>query len=160
MRASPALADPAPASWVVPSSCNTPWSPINALFHLASYTPQSIALASAASSVRYTPRSLIKPRATGTLAKARPRLLIYTSLILFVSVVLILASTRFGARVKTVFNHFNPPKFSGSLGTRPLVNVTMADPRYQKPPQAPPKFTATPESLIADTKRLVSHLTF
>ncbi|KAF2433480.1 metallopeptidase MepB [Tothia fuscella] len=32
----------------------------------------------------------------------------------------------------------------------------MADSRYQKPPQAPPTFIATPESIIADTKRLIS----
>jgi len=31
----------------------------------------------------------------------------------------------------------------------------MAPKKYQKPPQAPPKFTATPDSLLADTKRLV-----
>ncbi|KAF2152008.1 metallopeptidase MepB [Myriangium duriaei CBS 260.36] len=31
----------------------------------------------------------------------------------------------------------------------------MASAKYQKPPQAPPVFTATPESLAADTKRLL-----
>jgi len=31
----------------------------------------------------------------------------------------------------------------------------MAPAKYQKPPQAPPKFIATPESLAADTKRLL-----
>ncbi|KAF2835217.1 hypothetical protein M501DRAFT_999245 [Patellaria atrata CBS 101060] len=31
----------------------------------------------------------------------------------------------------------------------------MAPDRYRNPPQAPPKFTATPSSLIEDTKRLV-----
>jgi metallopeptidase MepB len=31
----------------------------------------------------------------------------------------------------------------------------MAPAKYHKPPQAPPKFTATPESLLADTKRLI-----
>jgi len=31
----------------------------------------------------------------------------------------------------------------------------MASSRYQKPPQAPPLFTATPESLISDTRRLI-----
>lgn len=30
----------------------------------------------------------------------------------------------------------------------------MAPDRYQKPPQAPPSFTATPESLVADAKKL------
>ncbi|PSK34054.1 Saccharolysin [Elsinoe australis] len=32
----------------------------------------------------------------------------------------------------------------------------MASSKYQKPPQAPPIFTATPESLISDTKRLIA----
>ncbi|KAF2261516.1 zincin [Lojkania enalia] len=31
----------------------------------------------------------------------------------------------------------------------------MAPEKYRKPPQLPPKFTGTPESLIADTKRLI-----
>lgn len=35
--------------------------------------------------------------------------------------------------------------------------MSMASSRYQKPPQAPPKFTATPESLAADTKRMLDH---
>jgi len=33
----------------------------------------------------------------------------------------------------------------------------MAPARYTKPPQAPPVFTGTPESVIADTKRLIEH---
>jgi len=33
----------------------------------------------------------------------------------------------------------------------------MAPARYNKPPQAPPVFTGTPESVIADTKRLIEH---
>jgi len=33
----------------------------------------------------------------------------------------------------------------------------MAPARYNKPPQAPPIFTGTPESVIADTKRLIEH---
>lgn len=33
----------------------------------------------------------------------------------------------------------------------------MAPSRYTKPPQAPPVFTGTPESVIADTKRLIEH---
>ncbi|KAF2223891.1 metallopeptidase MepB [Elsinoe ampelina] len=32
----------------------------------------------------------------------------------------------------------------------------MAASKYQKPPQAPPVFTATPDSLVADTKRLIA----
>lgn len=33
----------------------------------------------------------------------------------------------------------------------------MAPEKYRKPPQAPPKFTATPKSLIEETKRIVEH---
>jgi hypothetical protein len=32
--------------------------------------------------------------------------------------------------------------------------ITMAPDTYQKPPQAPPRFNATPESLIADARKL------
>lgn len=73
------------------------------------------------------------------------------------TVSLILASSRFGARLKTLLNHFSPPKFAVPpyIGSRPLINVTMAPAQYQKPPQAPPKFTATPDSLLKDTKRLI-----
>lgn len=35
-----------------------------------------------------------------------------------------------------------------------ITSVIMTPDRYQKPPQAPPSFNATPESLIADAKKL------
>ncbi|KAF1960807.1 zincin [Byssothecium circinans] len=35
------------------------------------------------------------------------------------------------------------------------MNSSMAPEKYRKPPQLPPKFTATPSSLIEDTKRLI-----
>ena len=42
-----------------------------------------------------------------------------------------------------------------STSYRPLTTVAMAPARYQTPPQAPPLFTGTPDSIAADTKRLI-----
>lgn len=54
----------------------------------------------------------------------------------------------------SIFRHI-APAWKPYPGARPLTNLTMAPAKYQKPPQAPPKFTATPDSLLADTKRLI-----
>merc|ERR1711977_328002 len=40
--------------------------------------------------------------------------------------------------------------------TRPVTSSTMVADKYRKPPQAPPLFTHTPDSLVSDTKRLIA----
>ena len=69
-----------------------------------------------------------------------------------------LASLRFGSRVPNILAALKPnsaPYLSKSQ-QRPLLNSSMAPQQYRRPPQPPPQFSATKESLIADTKRLVS----
>lgn len=43
----------------------------------------------------------------------------------------------------------------GQIESRPLMSGAMAPEKYSKPPQAPPLFVGTPESVVEDTKRLV-----
>lgn len=75
---------------------------------------------------------------------------------LFISFSAILASLRFGARAPSILQHLRPSRPALHIpAQRPLTNSTMAPAQYKTPPQLPPKFTATPSSLIADTKRLV-----
>ncbi|PNS16265.1 Saccharolysin [Sphaceloma murrayae] len=91
---------------------------------------------------------------TANLARLDGRRSIRNLLFVFIFLtVLTLALNRFTSRLGAFSAHLNPFKLSS---TRPLVTSTMASPKYQKPPQAPPVFTATPESLITETKRLIA----
>ncbi|KAK3082303.1 hypothetical protein LTS18_007859 [Coniosporium uncinatum] len=82
--------------------------------------------------------------------------LVLLSFLCFTSISLILASLRFGPRFTALLGHFTPTKYKATYITqRPLVNVTMAPEKYKNPPQKPPVFTGTPESLLEDTKRLL-----
>ena len=107
------------------------------------------------------PRLRVQLPTSPTRATAKPSLkLLVTSLLLFLSITFVLASSlRYGARVKNILAHFPAqlPKYTVSqIGNqRPLTNVSMAPEKYRKPPQAPPKFTGTPKSLIEDTKRII-----
>jgi metallopeptidase MepB len=80
---------------------------------------------------------------------------------LFVAIAITLASLRFGVRAPSVLQSIKLPSaaslkagFSTSSG-KLFVNSSMAPERYRKPPQLPPRFTATKDSLIEDTKRLI-----
>jgi hypothetical protein len=96
---------------------------------------------------------------------ARSRLVI-GSLLLCSLIALTLASytsLRIGVQFKYLANIFSPlparvqlPLSLNPTKGRPITLSSMAPPQYRKPPQAPPVFTATPESLLADTRRLVS----
>jgi len=80
------------------------------------------------------------------------------ALALFIAFSATLASLRFGIRAPSVLNYLKPSKLSLQTQTqaqRPLMNSSMAPAVYRKPPQLPPKFTATPSSLVADTKALI-----
>lgn len=77
---------------------------------------------------------------------------------LFIGTTAILASIRLGGRVPSILQYIKPPPLRNPLYTqpfRPLTNSTMAPAQYKKPPQLPPKFTATKQSLVDDAKRLV-----
>lgn len=88
----------------------------------------------------------------------RPQRLFALAL-LCAAAVFAVAFWRFGtrSRLSTSFRlpALPPLKSPGSL---PLSTSDMAPPQYKKPPQAPPTFTATPESTVDDTKRLVCGL--
>lgn len=48
-----------------------------------------------------------------------------------------------------------PFSFTAPTGSRPVTTSTMAPSKFKKPPQAPPLFTHTPDSLIKNTTKLV-----
>lgn len=76
------------------------------------------------------------------------------SILLFSAITFILASTRLGPRLTSLFTHLRPYKYPSTYTIRPITNSTMAPPQYQSPPQAPPLFTATALSLVEDAKRI------
>ncbi|KAI9692965.1 MAG: hypothetical protein M1822_004960 [Bathelium mastoideum] len=78
--------------------------------------------------------------------------------LLFLTLAFNLAFPRFAPRLSNLASQVRPSFSKAKPSTsRPLSNVTMAPARYQHPPQAPPCFNATPQSLLADTKRLIAH---
>ncbi|RGP80850.1 thimet oligopeptidase [Fusarium longipes] len=86
-------------------------------------------------------------------ASRRPLLLLLLSLF-FLLVAVTLASSRAFSRLGSLANHFRFQAPRTILSRRQLVTSTMAPDKYRNPPQAPPLFTATPESIAADTKKL------
>jgi metallopeptidase MepB len=75
---------------------------------------------------------------------------------LFIAFSATLASLRFGIRAPSVLSYLRQSTFAvQTQAQRPLMNSSMAPAVYRKPPQLPPKFVATPDSLVADTKALI-----
>lgn len=92
------------------------------------------------------------------MASSRLTKLLLAAVALFIGSTAILASIRLGGRVPSILQYVRPTPLRNPLYTqpfRPLTNSTMAPPQYQTPPQLPPKFTATKQSLVDDAKRLV-----
>lgn len=58
-------------------------------------------------------------------------------ILFFVCIFAILASTRFGSRLTSLFSQIRPAPFPAF--TRPITTSTMAPKQYKKPPQAPPR---------------------
>jgi len=77
--------------------------------------------------------------------------------VLLFSAIFVLASSRFSPRLASIVGQLKPVKPSTSFrnSSRPLSTVSMAPARYHSPPQAPPTFTATPSSVIEDTKKII-----
>lgn len=95
---------------------------------------------------------------TCTVASSRLTKLFLAAVALFIATSAILASIRLGGRVPSILQYVKPSPLRHPLYTqpfRPLTNSTMAPSQYKTPPQLPPKFTATKESLVNDAKRLV-----
>jgi metallopeptidase MepB len=81
------------------------------------------------------------------------------SLLLCTAIAFVLASGRIGARARQLIQKVIPhtPPYIPYLGRpRPIVTSDMAPPQYKRPPQAPPVFNATPESLLEETKKLIA----
>ena len=97
----------------------------------------------------------------GKLAVSRPLKLFAVSFFLFIGIALVLAPpSRFASRVSSIFEQLVPYGAKTNLrpaisSTRPLTTSTMAPQAFKNPPQAPPLFTGTPESVIADTRRII-----
>lgn len=86
-----------------------------------------------------------------------PKVLLFV--FLCASIAAILAYPRIGPRLNSILSQLSPSRrpFSKSpTSLRPLTNMTAAASKYRSPPQPPPEFVGTPDSLIADTKRLVT----
>jgi metallopeptidase MepB len=93
-------------------------------------------------------------------ASSRLTKLFLAAVALFIATTAILASIRLGGRVPSILQYVKPSPLRSPLYTqpfRPLTNSTMAPAQYKTPPQLPPKFTATKQSLIDDAKRLVCY---
>lgn len=93
----------------------------------------------------------LAPRGAYTFPVRRLLVLILTSLFT------ILALYSFGPGLRALVAQVTVPKlpFSIPASYRPVTTSSMANARYKKPPQAPPLFTHTPDSLLKDTKRIL-----
>ena len=79
------------------------------------------------------------------------------SALLFLALAFNLAFPRFSPRLSSIVSQVAPSLSRVRPSTsRPLSSISMAPARYQHPPQPPPCFTATANSLLEDTKRLIS----
>ena len=93
------------------------------------------------------------------MASSRFSRLFLVAVALFISFSAILAALRFGVRAPSILSYLKPHRGPFQTSSqRPLMNSSMAPLMYKKPPQLPPKLTATTDSLIKDTQALVCRL--
>jgi metallopeptidase MepB len=93
---------------------------------------------------------------TATLARPRFILVCVTSVALFfIFSVVILAPFRGVYRLGSILNQIRPPRRVSATFQSPLRNLSTSTMGFRKPPQAPPTFTGTPESVVEDTKALL-----
>ncbi|SPN98406.1 related to metalloproteinase [Cephalotrichum gorgonifer] len=83
------------------------------------------------------------------------------SIFLFLGITVILAAPRALPRLNSIFGQLRqrprPITTTQSVffkSQRPLYNATMAPDKHKSPPQPPPLFTGTAESIVADSKAL------
>ena len=90
----------------------------------------------------------------------------FFAILLFVGVLFILAfPLRFSAKFAELFNTQVRPFIlkpastalfnQSATASRPVTTSTMAATAFKKPPQAPPLFTGTESSIVADTERII-----
>lgn len=90
------------------------------------------------------------------MASSRFSRLFLVAVALFIAFSAILATLRFGVRAPSILHYLAAARTPfQSQSQRPLTNSSMAPAVYRKPPQLPPRFTATPASLVADTQALI-----
>ena len=90
-------------------------------------------------------------RALVKLAYSRGFKLFVFSLLLFTGIAFVLASPLRAVQRVTALYH----QIVSNYGARPLTTGSMAHKSFKKPPQAPPLFTGTPESVISDTNGII-----
>jgi Zn-dependent oligopeptidase len=106
------------------------------------------------------PQAQAPHRSSPTLALPTKSRLLVLSVLLFLSIALILAAPRALPRITSIFNQlrFRPAQVplapTSTTAYRPLMTSTMVPDKYKKPPQAPPTFTGTGESIVGDAKKL------
>lgn len=93
-----------------------------------------------------------------TILASSRRLYFFAVALLFVFFsAVILAPFRATTRLNSIFNQIRPLKITPTwTSSRPITTSTMAPQMFKKPPQAPPIFTATPKSVIEDTKKMLN----
>ena len=72
--------------------------------------------------------------------------------LLFLLLVIVAPFLRLPARLSSVLGHI---RINTSSYPRYLTTSTMAPAHLRRPPQAPPTFTATPQSVVADAERII-----
>ncbi|KAL9079289.1 MAG: hypothetical protein Q9157_001812 [Trypethelium eluteriae] len=129
----------------------------------SSVTRYAIATPSAIEGVRQVPYlennpNLSHRRKSHRLALKRASYFLFLlSVLLFLALAFNLAFPRFSPRLSNIVSQFAPSASKARpAASRPLSNVSMAPARYQHPPQPPPCFTATPKSLIEETKQMIA----
>lgn len=89
-------------------------------------------------------------------SRVRPRsrlAYIFITIVLLVIVASILAPFRPLSGRLIALGSYKSPVFRGH---RPLTTAAMAPTKFRQPPQAPPLFTGTPESVVKDTKEMLA----
>ncbi|KFY43986.1 hypothetical protein V495_03676, partial [Pseudogymnoascus sp. VKM F-4514 (FW-929)] len=112
-----------------------------------------------------TPRtpSALNPPQSSKVAPSSPFRLFVLALVIFAGTLFILApSFRLGPRLSSIYSHLRPAATAATTrppwtATAPITTSTMAPTQYRTPPQAPPLFTATTASLVADAKKLCAN---
>ncbi|KAK3116801.1 metalloendopeptidase [Teratosphaeriaceae sp. CCFEE 6253] len=102
-----------------------------------------------------TPPSPVRRTATLAPKGIRTSLLRRPFILSFLALTVILALYTALPRLRAFVTHIATPRSPFSIPTRPLTTSSMAGARFKKPPQAPPLFTHTPDSLLSDTERIL-----
>ena len=74
--------------------------------------------------------------------------------LLVLGIAVALASNRAFPRLVSLASHFRPRALYTATFSRLLTSSSMAPDKYQTPPQAPPVFKATADSILADAKKI------